>query len=442
MNQVRSALHWVALAVAGIFLGLAAPADAQTTGAATASSPLQPVINFGQSFGQAVGQPLANAGIYLQLGYNQDISSVVAGGVRTGTMPIGQATAGFTLDLQTILGIPEASFHFLMDERNGIPIGTDGGIAGTTGPLQGDAGPIKYRLSEFYWEQGFDHDRLDIIAGRTQPTLDFAISDVSCEFIGSMICAQPGSWYFMNADEPFGTAEWGGRVRFQITPRIYAMAGGYDEDPSQGGFEPAGFDWNVEHSVGAFIPMEVGYQTTLSSAQYPGKYNVGGYIDTSRFSQADGLPGKGRNAVYIQLQQTVWRPNKATTQSLTLFGGGIVYSGNGPFWGQYYAGFLDRAPFASRPDDTIAFIGSLYYQNSGFLHDAKHTQAIFELNYGFGIIPGLVFKPYVQYVVSPNNPLDVMDTSGSTSLPNAWVIGFQVAIDFNGLLHLPVFSPH
>jgi hypothetical protein len=47
---------------------------------------------------------------------------------------------------------------------------------------------------------------------------------------------------------------------------------------------------------------------------------------------------------------------------VTLFAGGIAYNGGAPYWGEYYAGAFDRAPFASRPDDTIGFVGS-YYAN-------------------------------------------------------------------------------
>ena len=91
-----------------------------------------------------------------------------------------------------------------------------------------------------------------------------------------------------------------------------------------------------------------------------------------------------------------------------------------------------------RPRDTLAFIGS-YYANNQNEHPNKATQWIYELNYGLSIIPGITFQPYTQYVVSPNNFLAPV---GSKQPDNAWVVGFQVSIDFAAMFHFPVFAAH
>jgi hypothetical protein len=67
--------------------------------------------------------------------------------------------------------------------------------------------------------------------------------------------------------------------------------GVYDDDRSFGGAN--GFNWNVEHSTGVFIPAELGYQT-IDNARYPAKYNVGGYWDDSSFTTPQGVPMRGR----------------------------------------------------------------------------------------------------------------------------------------------------
>ena len=443
MNKMRYGFCLGATALAWAFSGGTTPAGAQSTSAAgstpASASALDAVITYGQT--------LKNNGIYFRLGYVENVASLVSGGLQKGTMPIGHVYFGTDLDLQTILGIPGASFHISFDERYGTSINK---IAGTQGPLQAHAGPIALRLGEFYWEQGFDNDRLDIIVGRTNPTFDFAFPDVACEFVSSIICNQPGSWYFSNSDQAYPTATWGGRVNFAITPKVYVRAGVYDADPSQGGFRPNGFNWNTAHSVGVFVPVEIGYQTNFNNAQYPAKYDLGAYDDatsytTPSFTTAGGqaLGGRsrqGRTAAWAQFQQTVWRPDRATNQSLTVFGGALVYSGNAPYWGQYYAGILDRAPVASRPRDTIGLIGSLY-QNNSASHPNKSTQWIFELNYGVSIVPGVTLKPYTQYVVAPNH--FVTTATAATKQPaDAWVVGFQVAINFAELLQYPQFIAH
>jgi carbohydrate-selective porin OprB len=382
----------------------------------------------------AFGQNLANNGIFLKLGYIEDLSSLVAGGQKTGTMPIGQLYAGVVFDLQTIMGISGASIHIGLDERNGRSIDT---IAGNpSGLLQSDAGPFRTRLSYFYWEQGFDHDRLDVILGRVNPTEDFAVSDISCSFVG-ILCSQPTSWYFNNADVPYPSAAWGSRVNFLLTPDIYLRAGVYLHDSTAGEFQNAGFNWNFEHTQGAFLPVEIGYQTNFNNARYPAKYDLGFYEDTASYAQPNGQPGE-RHAVWAQFEQAVWRPDRATNQSLSVFGGALVYSGNSPNWGEYYLGVLDRGPFAARPHDTIGLVADVIANNSA-VRPNKPTQETFELNYGISVAPGLTVKPYTQYVIAPTNADSPL---GSSQPKDAWVVGVQVVINVAELLHLPQFVAH
>ena len=160
------------------------------------ASALAPVTDFGQT--------LKTHGVYLQLGYLENFLANVSGGRETGMYPDGELYLGTVLDLQTIAGIPEASFHITFDERNGPNVNR---AAGTQGPLSANHGPTNVmRLSEFYWEQGFAKDRVDIIVGRTNPTADFATSLIACNYVSSIICAQPGSWYFSNNNPAYPAA--------------------------------------------------------------------------------------------------------------------------------------------------------------------------------------------------------------------------------------------
>ena len=114
--------------------------------------------------------------------------------------------------------------------------------------------------------------------------------------------------------------------------------------------------------------MEIGWVTGFKDAAYPVKYDIGGYFDTSDFTRPNGTVGNGRQAFWAQGEQTIWRPDRATNQSLRAFAGAIIYSGNEDFWGQYYAGLYDYAPFGKlRPADTIGLVGTLYKDNRGYL---------------------------------------------------------------------------
>jgi porin len=384
----------------------------------------------------AFGQTLKQKGIYLQLGYAEDFSANISGGLKKGFMPTGELFFGTVLDLETLAGIPGASIHVTFDERNGYGINT---IVGTQGPLQANSGPSRtIRLSEFYWEQGFDNDRIDIIVGRTNPTFDFATSDVSCQSVSSIICAQPGTWYFSNSNQAYPASTWGGRVNFALTPEVYVRAGAFEDNPSQLRAEQHGFSWGTSGATGVFIPVELGYSTSFSTAPYPTKLDVGAYWDDTDYTEPGAIRRHGRGAYWLQGQQTIWRPNPKTNQSLTVFAGGINYNRGAPYWGQYYAGFLERGPFLSRPDDTILFEGS-YYVNNSNQRPNRSSQWIFELNYGFQLTPGITIKPFGQYVVHPNNFLSPI---GSRQPDNAWVVGVQVAINAGEFFGFPQFVAH
>ena len=99
---------------------------------------------------------------------------------------------------------------------------------------------------------------------------------------------------------------------------------------------------------------------------------------------------------------------------------------------------ISSLPFATRPNDTIGLSGDLITNNSAYRPN-KPTQEIFELNYGFSVIPGLTIKPYTQYVIAPSNDDPVMN---SPQPHNAWVVGVQVSVDLGGMLDLPQFVAH
>jgi len=462
MNKVRYGFGVTAAAFACAIAGVGVSANAQTP-AAPPPAPFpgsEPIVAFGQD--------MAAKGVFFQLSYDEQITGLAGGGAKQAIMPVGNGSAGVIFDFQTMFGLTGSSFHINFNQRSGLGIGPgvpQGGDAGTSMYLQYDHEGLAFNMSQFYWEQGFDNDRIDILIGRTQPTFDFMFSDISCVAIFDMLCAQPGSFYSMQGSSPYGYSQWGGRINLQLYPQVYLRAGIYDEDGTvNANFHSNGFTWSSTHSVGVLIPFELGYQTNFSSAQYPAKYDVGFYVDTSAYNNITlstagyvntGTVNRDRTAIWAQLEQTVWRPDRATNQSLTAFAQMITYSGGGNFYGQYTAGLYDRAPFgAARPLDTITFEATWYRDNYGYLLQGGGASAAYqlsaphrnpfgvELNYGFNIIPGFTITPYVQLVVDPDNPGGYTNSAGSTTLKNDWLLGVQLSLDLAGLFHFPVWAPH
>jgi porin len=404
----------------------------------TGSGTLAQVVQFGNS----IGKSLANNGIYLSGGYSEIIGGMAAGGVpgKLGVIPSGQLTLGADFDLQKIAGITGGSFHITFDERNGFSLNNNTG--NSAGLTQTGVGPTRaFRLSEFYYEQSFFGDRIDVQFGRTNPTVNFATSDlgISCSTVGAPICAQPSSWYFSNDSVAFPASTWGGFLNVQATPHAYFRTGVYDDDPSQLDANQQGFNWNVRGSDGVFIPAEVGYQTSLSDARYPAKYDVGGYWDDADYTTPAGVPMRGRTAYYAQAEKTVWRPDPDSNQSLALFAGGILYTGGAPYWSQFDAGIYDRAPFGnSRPNDTITIMGTRYANAQNQQPNAP-SMWFYEVDYNYELVPGLTIEPYIDYIVAPNN---LLDSFSSKEPQNALTLGFEISLDIAHFFGLPQWTAY
>ncbi len=105
---------------------------------------------------------------------------------------------------------------------------------------------------------------------------------------------------------------------------MYVRTGVYDDDISQTGPNQNGFTWNVSGSVGVFIPFEAGYQTNFTNSLLPSHYSAGFYWDDATYTRPGGHEMNGRVATNFMAEQTVWRPDANTNQSLTVFGGGLV----------------------------------------------------------------------------------------------------------------------
>jgi porin len=401
--------------------------------------------------GKETGQILKNSGIYLNAGYVNDILANVKGGNTTGATATGDAFVGADFDMNTIAGIPNAAMHVIVDDRTGRNIS---GLAGTQFGLSGQNGPSDtIRLSEFSWDQSLFNDHVRLLIGRLNPTAEFATSDLSCNFVSNITCAQPFAWYVNNSGVAYPVSSWGGRITLKPSLPTYLRVGVYQDDPTFNSVNNHGFDLGTNTSTGVFIPFEIGYQTDFSSMRYPFKYDIGGYYDTGSYSVppaagVSDLERRGRTAFYAQLQQTVWRPDPTTNRSLTLLGGVLVNTGGfADYPLSVYAGAYLRGPFASRPNDAVGFEASYLTINKSVQGQVIDTfdsldltapnhanEWIFEANYKVAIAPGISLLPTAEYVVHPD---EIGFNDPAPGVDHALVVGVQVAINFGEMFGLP-----
>jgi porin len=401
--------------------------------------------------GQAAGQVLKNNGIYFDAGYINDVLADVKGGNETGVTSTGDGFVAAHFDMNTIAGIPNASMHIIFDDRTGKNAST---LAGTQFGLSAINGPSDtVRLSEFSWDQMLFDDHLRLLAGRINPTADFATSDISCLFVSNITCAQPFAWYVNTSGVAFPVSTWGARATIKPTLPSYLRVGVYQDDPSQNAVTEHGFNWGINESTGVFVPFEVGVQTDFSSARYPFQYDVGGYYDSGRFtvppaSGVTDLNRRGRTGFYAQAQQTVWRPDPSANRSLTLFGGVLAATGGFQDYPlSVYTGAYQRGPFPSRPNDALGFEATYVtinnqaeaqvsdnFRSLGFTAANHASEWVFEVNYRIAITLGVDLMPVAQYVVHPDA---IGFATPRPDVDHAFVVGVQVAINLGQALGLP-----
>src|SRR6185312_8997767 len=73
-------------------------------------------------------------------------------------------------------------------------------------------------------------------------------------------------------------AQWGGHVKWHVTPNFYATVGAYLNNPNAGN-KDQGWNLSLKHS-GVFVPVEVGWSSGYGSGQLPADLKLGAYYNT------------------------------------------------------------------------------------------------------------------------------------------------------------------
>jgi porin len=405
------------------------------------------------------GQQLLDEGVFLRSTYTGDYSGNVAGGLRQGSDYADEANIGADINMQTLAGIPGGAIHITVSGRTGRDISIDDvGNNVLANQIYGGQG---VRLSELTWDQALFHDRLDIVAGRMNSAI-FGNSPTNCNFMSNAICGHVDSLFRAVGLISYPYAAWGGRGTFRATPTTSFMIGAFEVNPKQSAYGRNDLNFTLQNDTGVAIPAELDYGTNFKQSDFPTVLQLGGYYDTSKYSdpayntkdQPIALDhGKaathfGRTGVYVFLNQVVYRPDLANTRNLRLFGG-FTHSLDEPEeiqWGGDL-GMLYTGPFASRPLDTIGAIGTVmhfggreltYLAQERALAGGTGTPAaneyVFEVNYGIQANDWLRVLPNFQYVANPDS-LAVPKQAKQT--PNAVIFGVQLSVNLVRLAGLP-----
>jgi porin len=393
---------------------------------------------------------LGNLGIDLTVDATAEFAGNVSGGVKRGATSANQIGVELDIDWQKLAGLTGFSTHGVVVNRSGA---NDSTLFGDNlQPVQeiyGSGGGVAVHLVYIYGEQKVFGDRIDLAGGWMPVANDFAASTLYCNFVNNGLCGNPKD--LPGGDVGFSSypdAVLGGRIRLRPVPQSYIQLGLYQSNRLLYSYPAyrSGFAFNTSGVRGAEIPLEVAWEPRFGAADLPGHYKLGVGIDTTRY-----------NDLYNDLPTAVAQSHANTLQFWALADqmllrqgqgddGGIIgllgYAHSDPSTATYrdevFAGLLDKAFWAARPEDTVGLLFTwqsvspeltrvqeldqefgLSYANAAT--GVQSHEETLELKYDIHVFRGVNFEPDFQYVFRPNAQGDIHDAA---------VLGFKAHVTF------------
>ncbi len=439
---ILAVLGWAAAAHAEDALQPAlAPPGTRTL----ADTPFQLVLPQGHAFGDWAGSRtwLEEHGITPTLTFVMDALGNPTGGMQQGFRQASNLGLDLHFDLHKLFGLAGGSFLISFSERFGSGLSRED--IGNVFTVQQVFGGQTYRLVDFSYQQQLFDDRVELRVGRVAAGDDFLVSPYNYVFVQNGFDGNPVGIFF-NAPgmTAYPNATWGGLVKVKPTERMYVMGGVYNGDVSIRANEHHGADWSMGGPL--FAIGEVGYQVNglPGDAGLIGNYKAGVWYDDHQYLDFTTVARGGAP----QVTRGNWGLYGLFDQVLVGFGapgsnrgfgvtGSVLVSPDQsvslmPFFAT--AGVVIRGIFASRPTD-VGGLGIVYGHFSNDLQDSQRRaresgsgfgiqryEMALELTYRFRFDQdALFFQPDLQYIIRPG---------GTGRIPDAFVAGFQVGINF------------
>lgn len=388
---------------------------------------------------------LDDIGWDFQLGYTLEEAYNPSGGVRRELDSAGQLAIGATADLNRLIGDPNAKIQVTLTHREGRNLNNDSGINALQDLQEVYGRGNVWRVADFFYEQSFFNNAMDLKLGRMSEAEDFAA--FSCDFQNLSFCGSaPGNivgdyWY------KGPVSQWGARIKFPLGDRGYVETAAYQINP-QATKPSRGLSFNPSGGAGALIPFEGAWTPTVGRARLPGSYKIGGWYATSSapdvFDNTHGQPlsvyggtalrRSGRYGGYINFQQQVTgAASKFDTHGLTLFLNAVRADDRTSRIDRQITFGASYLGVPGRPRDLIALAFGATYVNDRVargeslgdgtegspLTAVQGAEYAWELDYQAQVASWLSLRPNLQVIRRPG---------GVSSNPTAVVLGLKAAL--------------
>ena len=387
---------------------------------------------------------VGEAGYNAHGGYNDD---------KTGRYA-DQFGLGVALDLQKLWGWDNTQAKIQMTSRNGRNISNDrigdprAGTLSSSQEVYGRGHMV--RLTQFWIQHQMFDNKLDVKLGYFGEGEDF--NTFPCDFQNLSFCgSQVGN--YVNTWYNWPVAQAAIRVKYNITPELYAQIGAYNQNPSQ--LEHGnGFKLSGSGTKGTVIPVELVWSPKVNNL--PGEYRVGFYKSAADapdvredvngndavLSGADFRTRSSKKGYWFVAQQQLTTHNGDASRGLNIAANATFHDKETNLVDNYQSLMLVyKGPFDARPKDDVGIgVARLHVnddvkKNSQLLNAAngvsdydnplytpiRETEYNVELNYGFHVTNWLTVRPNLQYVVQPG---------GVDKVDNALVAGLKIQSTF------------
>ena len=386
---------------------------------------------------------LAQKGMKFEANIMSDTAYLADGGrdADHSALTSSQLWLGTHLDLEKLVGWDGVTVRAVMTARQGKSTSIEylqnpnapqmANVQGTFGRGNQDS-----RLTELSIEKKFKDQGTSIKVGRLGLGMDFNV--MACDFASTAFCAaQMGKWQgniWMNTP----VAQWGARVKQELSPELAIQAGVYEFNPDNGNGKTEGQGWSLDtdNADGVTIPLEVVWTPKTLVNGLAGSYRVGGMYNT-----ADDLKNQKDIANPADAKNRTFAGWIAVEQQLTSTGQGRqgLHTFANFTWHDRITNKIDNTQqlgvkyiglFDTQPNDILGLVMNRVHVNDrfvefqeskgNFIFDASAEYNV-ELNYSYHATPWLMLRPNLQYVIN----------SGSTNqVDDALVLGLSTRVIF------------